>query len=268
MLYNSKNGKIDIDNTTVDYIFFGKGQNNLIVIPGLGDGIKTVKGLALPLAYMYKTFAKDYKVYMFSRRNNLYDGFSTSNMADDIAQSMDLLNISSADFLGVSQGGMIAQCVAIQYPEKVNKLILAVTSSKANNTIEETLNFWIKKAKEKDYKSIFIDTAEKTYTEKYLKRYRKFYGILCNVGKPKDFKRFIIQAEACLTHNMYNELGKIETPTLVIGASDDKIVGVNASQEIADKIKNSELYIYDGYGHGVYEEAKDFNTKILKYLKK
>lgn len=67
---------------------------------------------------------------------------------------------------------------------------------------------------------------------------------------------------------MYSELERIENSTLVIIASDDKIVGVNASREIADRIKNSELYIYDGYGHGVYEESKDFNTKVLKYLKK
>lgn len=141
---------------------------------------------------MYKMFAKDYRVYMFSRRNNLYNDFSTSDMANDIAKYMDLLNISSADFLGISQGGMIAQCVAIQHPEKVNKLVLAVASSKVNNIMEESLNFWIKKAKEKDYKSIFVDTAEKTYTEKYLKKFRRFYGIMGNVGKPKHFKRFII----------------------------------------------------------------------------
>lgn len=268
MLYHSKNGKIDIDNINIDYICFGTGKNVLIIIPGLGDGIKTVKGMALPLAYMFKAFAKEYKVYVFSRRNSLSNGFSTSDMAEDIIKSMDLLNIPSADFLGISQGGMIAQCVAIEHPEKVKKLVLAVTSSKPNKMMEETLNFWINRAKEKDYKSIFVDTAEKTYTEKYLKRFRKFYSILGNVGKPKEYERFIIQAISCLTHDKYNELEQIESPTLVIGASEDKIVGINASKEIASRIKNSEFYVYDGYGHGVYEESNDFNNKILKYLTK
>lgn len=267
MLYHSKNGKIDIDNTNIDYICFGKGKKVLIMIPGLGDGMKTVKGMALPLAYMYKSFAKDFKVYVFSRRNDLPYGFTTSDMAEDIVRMMELLNISSADFLGISQGGMIAQCVAIQHPEKVKKLVLAVTSSKPNHIMEETVKYWIKKAKEKDYKSIFVDTAEKTYTEKYLKRYRKFYGILGTVGKTKEYKRFIIQAQSCLEHNTYNELEKIESPTFIIGASEDKIVGVNASKEIAERIKNSEFYVYNGYGHGVYEEAKNFNDKVLKYLK-
>lgn len=266
MLYNLKNGSLNIDNTNVDYISFGKGKKFLIIIPGLGDGIKTVKGMAVPLAYMYRSFAKDYKVYIFSRRNNLSNGFSTSDMAKDIFKAMNLLNILSADFLGISQGGMIAQCIAIHYPEKVNKLVLTVTSSQPNAIMEKNLNYWIERAKEKDYKSIFIDTAEKTYTEKYLKKYRKFYNILSRVGKPKEYERFIIQALSCLTHNMYNELYKIESPTLIIGASEDKIVGINASKEIANRVKNSEFYIFDGYGHGVYEESKDFNYKVLKYL--
>ena len=52
MFYNAKNGEIEIENTTVNYISFGKGKRNLIIIPGVGDGFKTVKGLAIPFAFM------------------------------------------------------------------------------------------------------------------------------------------------------------------------------------------------------------------------
>ena len=44
MFYNAANGNIKIGNTDMDYISFGKGEKNLIMIPGLGDGLKTVKG--------------------------------------------------------------------------------------------------------------------------------------------------------------------------------------------------------------------------------
>ena len=69
MIYNAKNEKINIDNATANYISFGKGKRNLVIIPGVGDGFKTVKGLALPFSFMYKLFAKDFKVYVFSRKN-------------------------------------------------------------------------------------------------------------------------------------------------------------------------------------------------------
>ena len=268
MFYNAKNNNIKIEQSDMDYISFGKGNKNLIIIPGLGDGLRTVKGMAIPLALMYKKFAKEYIVYIFSRRNNLTNGFTTQDMAQDIAQAMNLLNISNADILGVSQGGMIAQCMAINNPEKVNKLVLAVTSSKSNEMINNVVGNWIQLAKKEDFKNIFIDTAEKSYSEKYLKKYRKYYNILWRVSKPKDYKRLIIQANSCLTHNVYDDLDKIKCHTLIIGGKQDSIVGVNSSKEIADRISNSELYLYEDYGHAVYEEAKDFNEKVLNYLKR
>lgn len=37
-------------------------------------------------------------------------------------------------------------------------------------------------------------------------------------------------------------------------------------REITSEIPGSELYMYEGYSHGVYEQAKDFNDRVLKYL--
>ena len=156
MFYNAKNNNIKIQQSNMDYVSFGVGNKNLIIIPGLGDGLRTVKGMAVSLAFMYRQFAKEYTVYVFSRRNNLAKGFTTRNMAQDIVEAMNLLNISNADIMGVSQGGMIAQCMAINNPEKVNKLILAVTSSKSNEIINNVVGNWIQLAKKEDFKNIFL----------------------------------------------------------------------------------------------------------------
>ena len=268
MFYKAKNEKINIADTTADYISFGKGSKNLIIIPGVGDGFKTVKGLVIPFSIMYKMFAKDFKVYVFSRRNVIPKDFSTEDMANDIINHMEKLNIDKADIVGVSQGGMIAQYIAINAPEKVNKLVLAVTLSRPNEILEESINGWIEKAKNKDYKGIMIDTAEKSYTGKYLEKNRKLYKLLGMLGKNATYERFIIQAQACLKHNAYNDLEKIKCPTLIIGARKDKVLGIIGSEELAEKIANSEIYIYEEYSHGVYEQAKDFNDRFLEYLKR
>ena len=265
-MYNAKNAKINIDNTDMDYICFGKGEKALIMIPGLGDGLKTVKGYAVPFSLMYREYAKNYRVYLFSRRNNLPKEFSTKEMAKDIAVAMQQLGIDKADVLGVSQGGMIAQHLAIDYPQMVNKLCLAVTISQPNDTMVSVVSSWIQMAKADDYKNIFIDTAEKSYSEKYLKKSRWMFSLLSRVGKPKDFSRFITLANACLNHNCYDDLHKISCPTLVIGGDDDKIVTPMASTEIAKAIPNSQLYMYKGLGHGAYDEAKDFNVRVLNFF--
>ena len=266
MLFNAINGNIRIGDTDMDYISFGNGQKNLIMIPGLGDGVKTVKGKATTFAVMYREFAKDYKVYVFSRKNQLEKVYSTKDMAKDQVEVMKKLGISKASIMGVSQGGMIAQYIAIDYPELIDKLVLAVTVSRQNETIQSVIGSWIAMAEANDYKGIIIDTTEKSYSDKNIKKYRLLYPILSRIGKPKDFSRFINQANACIQHNAYSELDKIKCKTLVIGGDSDKVVGKNSSEEIAERIPTSKLVIFKGLGHMAYEEAKDFNHQVLSFL--
>lgn len=67
MLWNAKNGTVSIGNTEMSYVSFGSGKKVLILLPGLSDGLTTVKGKALLLASPYRMFFRDYTVFMFSR---------------------------------------------------------------------------------------------------------------------------------------------------------------------------------------------------------
>ena len=265
MFWNAQNGSVSIGDADMDYVSFGKGRDALIMLPGLGDGLTTVKGMAIPMAITYRMFACNYKVYIFSRKNYLPEGYSTRDMARDQAEAMKKLGISKAKVVGISQGGMIAQYLAIDYPELVEKLILAVTLSKQNEMVREAVTKWIGMAMQGSYKDLMIDTAEKSYSERYLRKYRRLYPLLGKIGKPKDFSRFMIQATSCIGHDAYAELENIICPVLVIGGDNDRIVGVNASYEIADKIKDCELFIYKGLGHAAYEEARDFNKRVQDF---
>lgn len=265
MFWNAQNGSVSIGDTDMDYVSFGKGSDALIMLPGLGDGLTTVKGMAIPMAITYRLFARNYKVYIFSRKNHLPEGYSTRDMARDQAEAMKKLGISKAKVVGISQGGMIAQYLAIDFPELVEKLVLAVTLSKQNEMVREAVTKWIGMAMQGSYKDLMIDTAEKSYSERYLRKYRRLYPLLGKIGKPKDFSRFMIQATSCIGHDAYAELENIICPVLVIGGDNDRIVGVNASYEIADKIKNCELFIYKGLGHAAYEEARDFNKRVQDF---
>ena len=64
MFISAKNDTLRLSDGTMHYVRFGCGKKTLIMLPGLGDGLTTVKGTALPMALMYRIFAKDYTVYM------------------------------------------------------------------------------------------------------------------------------------------------------------------------------------------------------------
>lgn len=266
MLWNARNESIEIKGYKTDFISFGSGEETLIIIPGLGDGIKTVKGTAVPFAFAYRMFARKYKVYVFSRKYNMPETYSTREMAADIYDSMQKIGIAKADVIGVSMGGMIAQYLAIDHSECVDKLVLAVTLAKTNNTVQQLGKSWVDMAKAGDYKGLMVDFAEKSYTDDYLKKNQWMLALSTKVGKPKDFKRFITLAQACMSHNAYDELDKIQCPTFVIGGKQDKIVTGEASQEIAERLKNSKLKMYEEYSHALYEEADDFIRVVIDFL--
>ena len=266
-MLQARNGSLNLSTGTADYIRFGSGAKTLVMIPGVGDGLKTVRGMALPFAFLYRGLAKDFTVYVFSRRRNLFTGMTTRDMAEDVNAGMDALGLSAAAVVGVSQGGMIAQWLAIDHPEKVAKLVLTVTLSRPNATMRDVIARWLGMAERADYKGIMLDTAERSYSEKRLRQARLEYRLLGSVGKPKSFERFRIQAASCAAHDAYDRLDQIGCPTLVIGGREDRIVTGEASHEIAERIPGCELYMYDGLGHGLYEEASDFLKRVADFCR-
>ena len=262
MAFGAKNGKIN----GTEYIRFGRGKRNLILLPGLGDGLKTVGGTALPMAVMYRMFAKDFTVYMFSRRADLPVGHTTREMARDLADAMDTLCIAKADILGVSMGGMIAQWLAIDYPERVGKLILTVTAARPNGVLEESIKEWMEQAKSRDHSALMNSNLKRIYSEKYYRQNKWMVPLLGVLTKPKSYQRFLILAEACLNHNAYAELAQINAPTFVIGGGQDQAIGPDAAGELAEHIPGAVLKVYPQWGHGLYEEAKDFNATVLEFL--
>ena len=266
MLYNAKNGALSIGDTTMDYICFGTGKRILVMLPGLGDGLRSTKGTALPMAVMYRMFAKAFTVYAFSRKNALPEGYTTRDMARDQAEAMELLGIERADIFGVSMGGMIAQHFAVDYPEKVNKLILTVTSARSNPILRESIQEWVSCAMEGDHTALMDSNLRRIYSEDYYRRNKCLAPILGKLTKPKTYDRFFVQAEACLCHDAYAHLGEIQAPTLVIGGEKDQCLGSEASGEIAAAIPGAQLIMYDQRGHGLYEEAKDFNQVVMGFL--
>ena len=233
-MFNVKEGCLKLDNLEMDYISFGSGTKPLLMLQGLNT--RGIKGAGNSLAFMYRIFAKDYKVWLFDRRKELFDGISVRDMAADIAAAMDALNIKKADVFAVSQGGMIAQYLAIDRPDLLDKLVLAVTLSRNNDTVEAVVNNWIDLTEQNRMKGLVADMAEKMYSDKYLRRYKPLLPLLTVLQKPKDVKRFISLAKACLSCEAYEELDKIKCPVLVLGGRQDKVVTGDASEEIAEKL--------------------------------
>ena len=267
MLYNAKSGSLTLDGTTMDYIRFGTGSQILIMLPGLGDGLRTTKGTALPMAVLYRIFAADFTIYAFSRKTDLPSGYSTREMARDVKTAMDSLGIEKAHIFGVSMGGMIAQHFAADYPAAVDKLILTVTCARSNPILAESIAEWTACAKAGDHAALMDSNLRRIYSDGYYRKNRHLISIIGKLTKPESYDRFFVQANACLNHDAFDRLSKIHARTLVIGGGQDHVLGGDTSREIAVAIPGAVLKMYPLWGHGLYEETPDFNRTILDFLR-
>lgn len=263
MLYRASEKILERQGVRMRYISFGVGARPLVLIQGLNTN--GIKGAALFLAYAYRTFAKEYRVYLFDRRETLDEGTTVRELARDTATAMDALGLSDADVLGVSLGGMIAEYLAIDRPDLVRRLVLAVTLSKNNRMLSETISKWTELTVDGSFKALVRDMAERMYSEKYRRRYRLLLPLLTFWQRPRDVSRFLALMRVCLTCHAYDELERIKCPTLVIGGRKDRVLSGEASCEIAEKL-GCEIFMYESFGHAVYEEAGDFNQRVYEFF--
>lgn len=263
MIYAAKQKSVVLKDTTLQYIRFGKGVRPLVMIQGLNTN--GIDGATNSLAFAYRIFAKDFKVYLFDRRPAVWEGITVRDLAADVAAAMDALSLSDACVLGVSQGGMIAQYLAIERPDLVGKLVLALTLCENNDTVTDAIDTWVRLTEQGDFQTLVADMAERMYSPAYLRRYKPLLPLLTRVQTPKDKGRFIILAKSCLTCNTAAELHKITCPTLVIGGAQDKVVGADSAKILAQRI-GCPLHLYENLGHAAYEEARDFNKIVFDFF--
>ena len=263
---STKGKTLYFNEKTMDYVTFGKGKQPLVIIPGLGDGLQTVKGMAMLFSITYRILAKRYKIYVFSRINELRQGYTTRDMAADVAEAMEALNLDTAYIMGISQGGMIAQWLAVDFPERVQRLILAVTTAKPSQLARERIENWQKLSQSGNFKHLMLDIAQHSYTQKSYQKWRLLYNVMGIFGRIKDKQRIDIQSVSCLKHDSLDFLEKINCPTLIIGAEKDDVLGVDGSLGLHQHIKDSQLTILPECGHALYEQNKDFQKRVLVFL--
>lgn len=255
--------KYEIDNTYIHYIKFGSGEKVIATISGIS--LRGIEGFGSAVEKQYEGIKDEYTVYIFDRRKYLNDNASIYDLMEDTYHILREDGVKKAVLFGVSQGGMIACAMAIKHPEFVEKLIIASSSAYSTDMANAVWNKCKEYIKNKDVYNLNMLFYKKVYTEKYFKEYEDAFNTLAKLGTEEEMKRFTILLDMMMAFDCTEELDKIKCPTFVIGAREDEIFGVEASRELSRKL-NCDLYVYEDYGHAVYDEAPDYMDRVHKFL--
>lgn len=256
-------GTVKTGNTVLEYFSFGGGEKNLVILPGVG--IQKISCSAKAVESGYACFKDDYTVTVFDRRDDIPDGFTVEDMADDTALAMSALNIKNADLFGASLGGMIAQYIAVKYPELVRSMILASTLSRPNECALGVMRRWTELAEAGDVPEAARQMLKLLYSEKLAEQLSQATGMMFSGVTRRELDRFIAQARAIESFDVYARLDEIKCPVLVIGVEGDKVLTAEASRETAEKL-GCELYMYGSeYAHCVFDEAPDYKQRMMDF---
>lgn len=245
------------------YFRFGQGDKKLVVIPGLS--VKSVLGFKDSVAVALKKFGKDFEVYVFDRRENLPDEYTIEDMARDFITAFDALGLKQIALYGISQGGMIALNIAVFRPDMVSAMVIGSSAARLSEYTKNTIGEWNRLARNRDEDALLEAFGSKVYTKEF---YERFKDIIINSVKgvtDEEFNRLVILTDKINDFDVYDRLTEIKCPVLVMGGSEDQVTGIESSREIAEKI-NSEIFVFDGFGHAVYDENEEFKAKAKEFL--
>jgi pimeloyl-ACP methyl ester carboxylesterase len=241
------------------YVRFGNGPENLVILPGItleNDPPSRLDAWTYRLGF--GRFAVDHTVYVVNRRRGMPPHYTTQDMAADYARVMEE-ELGPSRVMGFSTGGSIAQYVALDHPELVQRLVLVVSASRLSEEGREICERWRKLVSGRRWRELRAAMASVNVTSETNKRLaRAFMTVLGRfvLGTPSDPSDFLTTLEADLGHDTTGRLDEISAPTLIIGGSEDPFFSESLLRETAWKIPDTELRVYEGVGHGVPKERK------------
>jgi pimeloyl-ACP methyl ester carboxylesterase len=256
-----------------------QGINLYYEVHGAGYPLVLIRGFGSNADHWYcqtPGFSSRYNVVTFDNRgigrSDKPDVPCTiSIMADDTVGLMDAIGISKAHILGISMGGMIAQEIALRYPQRVHGLILACTHCGGDRAVrpsEEIARIFVEyiftgsqEAAQNTPKCLFTERTLREapeVVERYQEVSRRF---------PPTSEAMIRQWEAIQGHDTWEDLSHVQAPTLVLSGTDDVLVPPENSRILAERIPNAQLRLIEGGGHQfLVEKADAFNRVVLEFL--
>src|SRR5947207_6565603 len=258
---------------------------------GSGDPLLLVMGLAADsTAWLFQVpeFARRYRTIVFDNRgvgrsSKPAGPYTIHEMADDAAALLDALGIARAHVVGVSMGGMIAQELALQHPDRVRGLVLACTYPEPDADVERQLQFSVAQfggtvsadgemridLAALDPMLFFQHLLPRVFNQSFIdqelpKLMQLFSGAL-QYGF--SMEAILGQVAAVMGHKATDRLHLIGAPTLVITGDADLLISPANSDILARSIPGAKLVKVPGGSHGFnFETPEVFNRAVLDFL--
>lgn len=205
-------------------------------------------------------------------RGNLRIPYALNDMAKDTIGLLDVLNIGDAHVVGASMGGMIAQIMAADFPDRILSLTSMISTSGRRGLpgpgLRVLYQLWQQaRCKESEIVERICTTWKMIGSPKYpiddqIRKERVEFAYLRSYSQ-SGYQRHL--AALVMAKSRVEKLEKINIPSLVIHGKSDILVPVEGGADTAHCIPDADLVLFEGMGHELPEPLlPEFAELIIK----
>lgn len=242
---------------TLHHRLEGSGEGVVVLSGSLGSSLAMWDAQVPALAERLRVLRYDHPGHGGSP---LLDVRSVEGLARQVVGLLDEFGLDRLSFCGLSLGGAVGMRLALDMPERLDRLVLCATSMRF-----ATPEFWderIRAVRERGVEAIADAVLERWFTPGFddVRRYREML-----VSTPAE--GYARCCEALRAWDVRGRLGGIAVPTLVVAGADDPSTPLPDLEAIAGEIPDAELVVLDDVRHlGNVERADVFNAAVLEFL--
>ena len=265
-----KMNEAKINGIKIHYREYGKGEP-LLLIMGLSANVDWWgEEFLAPLAERFHVVAYDNRG---AGRSDKPEGpYPIPLMAADAVGMMDHLGWESAHVMGASMGGMIAQELALEYPERVRRLVLLCTNcggSEAVPASPEVLAMLYAPHKGMSEEDIARTSLYLLFPPRYMEENPEKMDEFVKdfLIAPIEPQCFVWQITGVTMWSCHSRLADLRHPTLIMAGSEDVLIPPENSRVLAEAIPNSQLVEIEGAGHGFQAMfPKEMTERTISFL--
>lgn len=197
--------------------------------------------------------------------------YTTRLFAADAVALLDHLGIERAHVYGISMGGRVCQWIAIEYPDRVQAVVLGCTTPGDTHGVKRPAEVDARmRERPADPEEAATFLAEEMVSPAWLARNPDYLEELrARARNPIPGWAQRMHYEASQGHDAWERLPEITAPVLVIHGTEDRINPTENARLLAERIPGAELRLIDGGRHGYFIEFREeAGAAVMEFLER
>jgi 3-oxoadipate enol-lactonase len=246
---------------------------------GAGEPVLFLNGLSGDHGYwmgQLRAFGRRYRCLAVDNRDVGQSGdaagpYTIADLAADVAELLDQLDVPAAHVVGLSMGGMIAQELALARPDRVKSLALVATLGRSDDWFRATLEaFGLIRRQVADTAAFFEAILPWWVSHRFFaapERIAWLRWLLRQNPHSQKLEGFLRQLRAIGQHDALEQLEQIRCPVLLLVGEDDSVAPPRYARQIHEHIPHARFALLPEVGHAPpIEDPDPFNRRLADFL--